>query len=607
MIEIEYGDIEIVDDTIQEEVDNIIEFEDDLQFIEETYKPYDEFLKKYNYDPSSNTIVVNGRRANAGKIGSKKERNRINAFLRRHKFDPETGTIEIPTDDVHNPTTRVRLNPGVIIHPGGLSNDTAIGSTVDSAGDMINGVFRLKKQGPGSHYNPDGTMSVDQSYIDDDVNNINDLANNLLNQDYDMTLSKRVMQSKPMHSDRTTNHEAGHINQFHRNSLNYPTDSNDFYDTAQMMQGVSDQERRGIDESHYNPEELDADAFAFKHMDPNYTGAEFEGQMRNSEDQYIKKRRKADRKMREKIKNMSTEERAEYIKQKQQDLENQDKPRTVLNIVNELNEDSRALSIRAAQLDNWINDEPEAPKYLHEKSKQLKFIQLDPNNKSTYKAYYDQIYDYIKAFLDKMIVMKDKKNGKEKIFIPPLIFKITRNILNYIALLYLLITTCGIDTMLIRKPGDLEDRARQLQYAYMNYQKHTKTQETQANQRKLSISQLEQQIASGQLTPDQIDKAKKKIQSIRQYEAGLTTQQPQQTQNDQGWDGSSPLPQRKELSKTQKKKQKQQKRNEEYLALGKHVSDQMDEYRRRKEARQQALERSSSTPATHPTTDNTPI
>ena len=35
MIEIEYGDIEIVDDTIQEEVDNVIEFENDLDIIQE--------------------------------------------------------------------------------------------------------------------------------------------------------------------------------------------------------------------------------------------------------------------------------------------------------------------------------------------------------------------------------------------------------------------------------------------------------------------------------------------------------------------------------------------------------------------------------------------
>ena len=43
MIEIEYGDIEIVDDTIQEEVDTVIEFEDDLELVQEAleYPPYE--------------------------------------------------------------------------------------------------------------------------------------------------------------------------------------------------------------------------------------------------------------------------------------------------------------------------------------------------------------------------------------------------------------------------------------------------------------------------------------------------------------------------------------------------------------------------------------
>lgn len=50
MIEIEYGDIEIIDDTIHEEVDTIIEFENDLELTQESYIPNSQSIVVVIYD-----------------------------------------------------------------------------------------------------------------------------------------------------------------------------------------------------------------------------------------------------------------------------------------------------------------------------------------------------------------------------------------------------------------------------------------------------------------------------------------------------------------------------------------------------------------------------
>ena len=82
--------------------------------------PYEQWLKLHDYDPKTNTIagkrrvtmgddydkymsMINDKtydpinhtvnnRINVGKIGSNKERNRLNQFLKKNDFDPKTGT-----------------------------------------------------------------------------------------------------------------------------------------------------------------------------------------------------------------------------------------------------------------------------------------------------------------------------------------------------------------------------------------------------------------------------------------------------------------------------------------------------------------------------------
>ena len=69
---------------------------DELQpeFVEETEKPYDKYLKLHKYDPKTNTIEIDGERVNAGAKGSNKQHNRMNKILRENDYDPKSGTYK---------------------------------------------------------------------------------------------------------------------------------------------------------------------------------------------------------------------------------------------------------------------------------------------------------------------------------------------------------------------------------------------------------------------------------------------------------------------------------------------------------------------------------
>ena len=85
------------------------------EFIGETEKPYDKYLKLHKYDPKTNTVEIDGERVNAGAKGSNKQRNRMNKILRENDYDPKSGTYKSDIK-VKNPKTgkvenqRVKLN-----------------------------------------------------------------------------------------------------------------------------------------------------------------------------------------------------------------------------------------------------------------------------------------------------------------------------------------------------------------------------------------------------------------------------------------------------------------------------------------------------------------
>ena len=90
---------------------------DDIE--EAVQGPYEQWLKLNDYDPKTNTIKTSKGRQNVGKIGSSKDRNRLNQFLKRNDFDPKTGTYrsEIPLAD--GSYARVPLNIGANVNSGG--------------------------------------------------------------------------------------------------------------------------------------------------------------------------------------------------------------------------------------------------------------------------------------------------------------------------------------------------------------------------------------------------------------------------------------------------------------------------------------------------------
>lgn len=198
-------------------MENFSDFlEDEYYVITETEKPFDEYLKKHNYDPKTNTIETpkwkfyennNGEkrenvelsnieglspaqklsnynkknnteytldnfivepetiRMNVGKIKSNKERNRINKFLRENDYDPKTETIQTAVPDRSTKTNqRIKFN---IIN----SND---------------------EPNQGAYYHYESNDDKDHEFIHMNVPELS---------------------SKPRHANQVKNHEEGHFNE----------------------------------------------------------------------------------------------------------------------------------------------------------------------------------------------------------------------------------------------------------------------------------------------------------------------------------------------------------------------------------------------------------
>ena len=81
---------------------------------------YEDWLKQHDYDPKTNTISNGWDRVNVGKMGSSKQRNRLNQFLKRNDFDPKTGTYRSDIKLQDGSYARVPLNIGAEIPDGVL-------------------------------------------------------------------------------------------------------------------------------------------------------------------------------------------------------------------------------------------------------------------------------------------------------------------------------------------------------------------------------------------------------------------------------------------------------------------------------------------------------
>lgn len=108
---------------------------DNHEFFVETYKPFDEYLKKHKYDPKTNTIEIDGKRESIRTDFSPKERNRINKFLRENDYDPKTETIRTDSIDPRDPSKTRRVKFDMRSNTGGRGpnynhNDKVINQTV---------------------------------------------------------------------------------------------------------------------------------------------------------------------------------------------------------------------------------------------------------------------------------------------------------------------------------------------------------------------------------------------------------------------------------------------------------------------------------------------
>lgn len=192
----------IIDESVEYDIDD-----DELEFFDETEKPFDDYLKKHKYDPDTNTIEFNGGRHNAGKIPSKKERNRINKFLRENNYDPKTETYESDITGENGKPERIKLR---------------IVPNTDDYQDSHSKVYTGGK------------------LTDERIN-----------------LSQNTIKGKPNKSNQTLKHEEGHANQLRGR------DSGHIGDAEKMItQNPLDKDTQN---DHYNRKELDADMYGYQH------------------------------------------------------------------------------------------------------------------------------------------------------------------------------------------------------------------------------------------------------------------------------------------------------------------------------------------------------
>lgn len=225
-----FDDPDAHDDAINE-FGILLDSYDDKIIQEAAHGPYDDYLKKHKYDPKTNTIEdpdEPGRRVSAGRIGSNKERNRMNKFLRENGYDPKTETIQTDLDDPKNPGAKKRLKFGInsqIGHPG------------------------KPMQLPGAYAQPD-------LYNDDD-----DEYASLFEQP-GISMSKSAMQLKRRQSQALLKHEEGH----HAQWQDKKKFVNDRRAGQRIIKKYTEKDPTYATNPHgSNPEEFVSDKYAIDH------------------------------------------------------------------------------------------------------------------------------------------------------------------------------------------------------------------------------------------------------------------------------------------------------------------------------------------------------
>ena len=277
--------------------------------------PYEQWLKLNDYDPKTNTIkhvgVINDKRVNVGKLGSNKERNRLNKFLKENDFDPKTGTYRSDIKLPNGQYARIPLNIG----------KSWKGNNIDAGGAHMNSVGL---SGLMRRYEPNNTfmnkmltdsIKHDQEKIDilreDDPiknaklikyykNKIKSNRNRLnekpdheyqskeyqdaINKFMSINMPKRELMKKPAQSNSTLKHEEGHSNL----DINHPTiDDNPKdtdYRTDVKYPGYDRHEASKAEQSPFRDDEGAMSVDANGNIVTNYS--KLDDHDRNSEEHY---------------------------------------------------------------------------------------------------------------------------------------------------------------------------------------------------------------------------------------------------------------------------------------------------------------------------------
>lgn len=184
---------------------------DELQpeFVEETEKPYDKYLKLHKYDPKTNTVEIDGKRVNAGARNiSSKERNRMNKILRENDYDPKTSTYKSDIK-VKDPKSGEMKNQRVK-----LNFDTRQPTAASGA---------MTRKG----------LKWDDSHIN---------------------VQPADMRKKPKESGSTLKHEEGHLHDYNDRHLSGENRSKEIKDLKDEIIKTNDRDFKDLRYSRYNPQ-----------------------------------------------------------------------------------------------------------------------------------------------------------------------------------------------------------------------------------------------------------------------------------------------------------------------------------------------------------------
>lgn len=192
------------------------------EFVEETEKPYDKYLKLHNYDPKTNTVEIDGKRVNAGARNiSSKERNRMNKILRENDYDPKSGTYKSDIK-VKNPETGNVENKRVKMNFDTRKETAATGRITANGLDWN-----------GSHIN----------------------------------IQPKDFRKKPKDAGSTLKHEEGHMHDYNDQNLSEENKSKDIRDLKDKIKEVNEKDFKDLRYSRHNAQMRHANDPAEKYAD----------------------------------------------------------------------------------------------------------------------------------------------------------------------------------------------------------------------------------------------------------------------------------------------------------------------------------------------------